>query len=192
MLLRPESGLRELLWLTAWTGVAVCDAVEEVCGLRPGIKWTNDLVCQGRKLCGILTELGMEGETARPQYVVVGVGVNVSQTAEEFGPEVAPVAISLREALGEAPRRGNGRPPCCGAEMDAWDFPHERTRYLEQYRRDCVTLGREVRILRGGESRTAVAEEIDEDFQLLVRLDDGRRETVSAGEVSVRGMLGYV
>lgn len=193
VLLRPESGLRELLWLTAWTGVAVCDAVEEVCGLRPGIKWTNDLVCQGRKLCGILTELGMEGETARPQYVVVGVGVNVSQTAEEFGPEVAPVAISLREALGEAPRRAELAAALLRAlDRMRRDFPHERTRYLEQYRRDCVTLGREVRILRGGESRTAVAEEIDEDFQLLVRLDDGRRETVSAGEVSVRGMLGYV
>lgn len=193
VLLRPESALRELLWLTAWTGVAVCDAVEEVCGFRPGIKWTNDIVWNGRKLCGILTELGMEGEGVQPQYVVIGVGINVSQTAEDFGPEVAPLAVSLGEILEHPPRRAE----LAAALLRSLDtlraeFPRSRERYLEQYRRDCVTLGKEVRILRGSESWAGVAEEIDEDFQLVVRRSDGRREIVNAGEVSVRGMLGYV
>ena len=193
VLLRPESALRELLWLTAWTGVAVCDAVEAVCGFRPGIKWTNDIVWNGRKLCGILTELGMEGESAQPQYVVIGVGINVSQTAEDFGPEVAPLAVALQEILERPPRRA-ALAAALLRSLDALraEFPQNRERYLEQYRRDCVTLGKEVRILRGTESWTGVAEEIDEDFQLVVRRSDGRRETVNAGEVSVRSMLGYV
>lgn len=192
VLLRPRTGLRELMWLTAWTGVAVCDGIQRTCGVRPGIKWTNDIILDGRKVCGILTELGME-ETDRPEYVVVGMGINVSQTAEDFGPEVAPVAVSLTQALGTAPRRA----ALAAAVLAALDeryasFPREKERCLEQYRRDCVTLEKEVRLIRGGEERTAFAEEIDEDFQLVVRLPDGRRETVNAGEVSVRGLLGYM
>ena len=194
VLLRPDAGLRELMWLTAWSGVALCDGIERCCGVRPGIKWTNDIILNGRKVCGILTELGMEGESARSQYVVVGAGINVSQTEADFGPEVAPVAISLAQALGTAPRRAE----LAASILTALDdmraaFPHEKERYLEQYRKDCLTVGREVRILRGdGRTEEAVAEAIDEDFQLVVRFPDGRRETVNAGEVSVRGLLGYV
>ena len=91
--------------LTAWTAVAVCNAVERVCGVRPGIKWPNDVILDGRKLCGILTELELEAETAALRHVVVGVGINLTQTAADFGPEVAPVAVSLAQALGRAPRR---------------------------------------------------------------------------------------
>ena len=193
VLLRPDAGMRELMWLTAWSGVALCNGIERCCGIRPGIKWTNDIILDGRKVCGILTELGMEGESALSQYVVVGAGINVTQTEADFGPEVAPVAISLAQKLERPPRRAE----LAAAVLTALDemraaFPHEKERYLEQYRRDCLTVGREVRLLRGDRMEEAVAEEIDEDFQLVVRFPDGRRETVYAGEVSVRGMLGYV
>ena len=136
------------MWLTAWAGVAVCDGIQRCCGVRPGIKWTNDLILSGRKVCGILTELGMEGESAWPQYVVLGVGVNVQQTEADFGPQVAPVAVSLRQVLGSAPRRADLAASILLAldEMRA-AFPGGSARYLEQYRRDCVTLGREVRLM---------------------------------------------
>lgn len=193
VLLRPKADMRELMWLTAWVGVAICDGVERGCGVRPGIKWTNDIVLEGRKLCGILTELGMEGETARSEYVVIGAGINVSQSETDFGAELAPLAISLGQMLEEPPRRA----VLAAAVLTALDdmyaaYPEKKERYLEQYRKDCVTLGNEVRLLRGEQTQTAFAEEIDEDFQLVVRLPDGTRQTVSAGEVSVRGMLGYV
>ena len=105
VLLRPRCPLEEVSTLTAWTAVAVCNAVERVCGVRPGIKWPNDVILDGRKLCGILTELELEAETAALRHVVVGVGINLTQTAADFGPEVAPVAVSLAQALGRAPRR---------------------------------------------------------------------------------------
>ena len=82
------------------TGVAVCAAVERVCGVRPGLKWPNDPVMGGRKLCGILTELSLEAETGRLQYLVVGVGVNVLHSREDFAPELAEVATSLAQELG--------------------------------------------------------------------------------------------
>lgn len=193
VLLRPDCPFETLMQLTAWTAVAVCDAVEAVCALRPGIKWTNDIVLRGRKLCGILTELGMEGETARPEYVAVGVGVNVSQTEADFGPEVAPLAISLAQALAAPPRRAE----LAAALLAALDgmyaaFPGKKADWLARYRADCLTTGRPVRLLSpDGRCREAFAEEIDDDFALIVRLPGGGRERVNAGEVSVRGLFGY-
>ena len=174
-LLRPDCPLEQVSALTAWTAVAVCDAVEE------------------RKLCGILTELELEAETAALRYVVVGLGLNVSQTAADFGPEVAPVAVSLAQALGRAPRRAEAAGAVIAAlDRMAADFPRRWGEWLERYRADCLTLGRPVRLLRAGGEEAAVAEAVDETFALVVRRPDGRRETVSSGEVSVRGLLGYV
>ena len=179
--------------LTAWTAVAVCNAVERVCGVRPGIKWPNDVILDGRKLCGILTELELEAETAALRHVVVGVGINLTQIAADFGPEVAPVAVSLAQALGRAPRRAE----MAAAVLVALDelyaaFPAERAAWLERYRADCLTLGRTVRLLRAGGEEEAFAEAVDDTFALVVRRADGSREAVSSGEVSVRGLLGYV
>lgn len=192
VLLRPQCPLEEVSTLTAWTAVAVCDAIQAVCGVRPGIKWTNDLVLEGRKVCGILTELGLEGETGALEYVVVGIGVNLTQTEADFGPEVAPVAISLEQALGRAPRRAELAAAILAALDDLYAaFPGAAADYLARYRADCLTVGRQVRLIRPGGVQDAFAEEIDDRFALVVRLPDGRRETVSSGEVSVRGLFGY-
>ena len=192
-LLRPDCPLEQVSALTAWTAVAVCDAVEELCGIRPGIKWPNDVILDGRKLCGILTELELEAETAALRYVVVGLGLNVSQTEADFGPEVAPVAVSLAQALGRAPRRAEAAGAVIAAlDRMAADFPRRWGEWLERYRADCLTLGRPVRLLRAGGEEEAFAEAVGEDFALVVRFPDGRREAVSSGEVSVRGLLGYL
>ena len=97
ILLRPQLPPEELLGVTGMTAVAVCAAVERTAGVRPGIKWTNDLVLNGRKLCGILTEMAVEGETGITQFLVIGAGVNVSHTPEDFEPEVAKMATSLAQ-----------------------------------------------------------------------------------------------
>ena len=191
--LRPECPLSEVPALTAWSAVAVCDAIEAVCGVRPGIKWPNDVILNGRKLCGILTELELEAETAALRYVVVGIGVNVSQTEADFGPEVAPVAISLAQALGKAPRRAE----VARALLDSLDrlytgFPQERVQWLERYRADCFTVGQPIRVLFAAGEREGTALGVEEDFSLRVAWKDGGEEVISSGEVSVRGLLGYV
>ena len=192
-LLRPNCPLEQVSALTAWSAVAVCDAVEQVCGIRPGIKWPNDVILDGRKLCGILTELELEGETAALRYVVAGIGVNLTQTEEDFGPEVAPVAISLAQAMGKAPRRAE----MAAALLDALDkldrdFPGQWDRWLERYRAGCITVGRQIKVLRGQEERIGTAVGVDDTFALVVRWADGSEEALSSGEVSVRGLLGYV
>ena len=72
------------------------------------------------------------------------------------------------------------------------DFPQEKAQYLEQYRRDCLTLGRPVTVLRSSGAWNGFATGINEDFSLTVRWEDGTEEALSAGEVSVRGLYGYV
>lgn len=192
-LLRPQCPLEQVSALTAWSAVAVCDAIQQVCGVRPGIKWPNDVILEGRKLCGILTELELEGETAALRYVVVGIGVNLSQTEANFGPEVAPVAISLAQALGSAPRRAE----VAAALLDSLDrldrdFPGQWDSWLERYRKDCITVGKPVQVLRGNQACTGMAVWVDDSFALVVRWEDGAQEALSSGEVSVRGLLGYV
>ena len=194
VLLRPHLPPERLLPVTAMAGVAVCDAVEELCGVRPGLKWPNDPVLGGKKLCGILTELSLEGETGRVQYLVLGIGVNVLHVAEDFSPEVAEMATSLSLALGHPV----SRPALAAAEIRALDrlyaslLAGDLTPYLAAYRRSCVNLGRTVQLISPDGSReTAQALDVDEDFSLVVRTASGAVKTVRSGEVSVRGMYGY-
>lgn len=195
VLLRPQVTPERLPPVTALAGVAVCAAVERVCGVRPGLKWPNDPVLNGKKLCGILTEVSLEAETGRLQSLVVGIGVNVLQTAESFSPEVREVATSLLQALG----RPVSRPLLAAALLEELDRMNRDLRtgdlseWLAAYRRDCVNLGRTVQLIPfgGGERETAEAVDIDGEFSLVVRLPDGGVKKVRSGEVSVRGLYGY-
>lgn len=191
VLLRPQAPPEAVSQLTAWTAVAVCRAIETASGIRADVKWPNDVLVEGRKLCGILTELGVEAETGALSYVVVGMGVNVSQTAGDFGPELADKVVSLA-MLGASVRRGDLARTLLG-ELDAMNaaFPEQRESYLAEYRRRCATLGREILLVRPQGRQTATALDVDDSFALRVRLPDGREERVTSGEVSVRGLLGY-
>ncbi len=190
VLLRPQAPLEMVSQLTAWTAVAVCRAIEDVSGIRADVKWPNDVLVGGKKLCGILTELGVEAETGSLSYVVVGMGVNVRQTRQDFGPELEGIATSLALLGADVRREALARALLDRLdEMDA-AFPAAREAWLEEYRRRCVTLGRRVKLI-GPEGETAAqALDVDENFALRVRLDSGEERTVNSGEVSVRGLLG--
>ncbi len=193
LLWKPDVPPIRAVNLTACVAVAVRDGIEKCCGVSPGIKWTNDIVLDGKKLCGILTEMAVEGETGALQYLITGIGVNANQALEDFSPELRSMAGSLAMALGAPIDRGR-LCACLINELDGMyeDWLAGRGDYRRRYRENCLTLGRPVRLLgSGGPGRDAFAEDIDEDFGLIVRLPDGTRETVTAGEVSVRGLWGY-
>ena len=192
-LLRPRLDPSQVADITAWVAVAVCDGIEATCGVRPQIKWTNDLVLNGRKLCGILTELGLESESNDLDYLITGIGINVNHTPEDFDAEVRPIATSLAQELGHpvppGPAGGGDHP---GPGPDVRPVPQNKQDYLERYRADCLTVGKQVQLITPAAREEAFAVAIDDDFRLVVEYPDGRRAALSAGEVSVRGMYGYV
>ena len=164
------------------------------CGVRPQIKWTNDLVLNGKKLSGTLTELSLEGESGALQYAVIGIGVNCNNTLEDFPPELRDVATSLYLETGKRVQRA----ALAAALIEELDKLYaalqsgDTASYLTSYRRDCLTLGREVQLLWQDVKEKVTALDVDEQFGLVVRHEDGRVETIRTGEVSVRGMYGYV
>lgn len=192
-LLRPDLPPGEVVDFTAWVAVAVCDGIEAACGVRPRIKWTNDIVLNGKKLVGILTELGLESETNSLQYLVTGIGINVNHRPEDFGEDIRDMATSLAQELGHPVRRA-----VLAAEIiRALDrmyatFPANKQEYLDKYRADCLTTGQQVQLITPVSRQEAFALEIDDEFRLVVELPDGTRKAMSTGEVSVRGMYGYV
>jgi len=192
VILRPNASPGELMHLTAMAAEAAVRAVEDAAGLRPGIKWTNDLVVGKRKLAGILTEVGIE-QNGVIDYVVVGIGINCSNTEADFPEDVRHMATSLLLETGKRVSRN-----VCAAALIRWlwkaDFEmlEGKQAWLADYAADCITIGQDVKIVRGGNERLAHAEGIDEDAALIVTYRDGTREAVSSGEVSVRGMYGYV
>lgn len=190
--LRPKAEPAQLLHLTCAVAVAVCNAVEKTVGVRPGVKWTNDPVIGNKKLCGILTELALEAEINEVQYAVVGIGVNCQQRQEDFDEAIRDVACSLAMATGKPVDR-NLLTANCIRELEVLSrhYLTEKAAYMAQYRKDCVTVGKQVQVVRGENVRRGFALNVDDDGGLLVAFEDGKTETVSAGEVSVRGMYGY-
>lgn len=188
VLLRPAPAADALNALTPAAALAVCAAAERVCGLRLSVKWVNDLIFDGRKLGGILTELEFSPD-GTPRCVLIGVGLNAAR--QSFAPELAGIAGTLEDAVG-APVDRNALAAAVISELmkvpELLRSPDCRARYAER----CVTVGRQVRVLQGSNCFTGLALGIGEDYSLIVRRGaDGVIERVSAGEVSVRGIAGY-
>ena len=191
LILRPDCAPGELMHLTCATAVAMCDALENATGLRPGIKWTNDLVWGKRKLGGILTGLGLNPK-GKVDYCIIGIGINVCQAEADFPEEIRHMAGSLSMVTGkEIPRA-----QVAAAMMESLCKMSDtlltgKEAMLETYRRDCITLHQDVVLVRGDEKRYGHALDIDAEGALLVRFPDGTVEAVNSGEISVRGMYGY-
>lgn len=183
VLLRPGCPPAELMTLTAQAAVAVSRAVARVCGVTPEIKWVNDLLLGGKKICGILTELTFEAESALVDAAVVGVGINCNRQAEDFPPQLQSIAGSILSQTGTPVDRNR-----LAAQMLLELSRLPALDWQEDYRRLCVNLGRRVRIISPGaaECPEGIAEDVGPEAQLLVRLKDGSLYSVAAGEVSLR------
>ena len=170
--------------------LAVAQAVREL-GLDVGIKWPNDVVIAGKKVCGILTEMSAEPDFIH--YVVIGTGVNVNQ--EAFPEEIAGTATSLRIEKGERIARAG----LLASVMTHFESAYEAfcatwdlSGLAADYESLLLNKDRPVRVLDPKGNFEGTARGINEKGELLVERQDGRLEYVYAGEVSVRGVYGYV
>ena len=193
VILRPHCLPAQLMHLTCAVAVAMCDAVESACGIRPSIKWTNDLVWGKRKLGGILTELGLSA-TGLVDYAILGVGLNCTQNLSDFPQDIQEIASSLQVVCEKEIDRSRVAAAMVDElyRMDLQLLTGQED-MLRRYRADCVTLGKDISLVRAdGIVRHGTAVDVDQTGALIVRFADGTMEAVNSGEVSVRGMYGYL
>ena len=192
ILLRPDMMPVKAPQMTLLMAIAATKGIGQVAGLEARIKWPNDIVSlSGKKLCGILTE--MSAEIDYINYVVIGIGVNVNQ--DSFPQETKERATSLYLELGHKVQRSQ----LIAAIMESFEECYEKfmetedlSGLMEAYNSLLVNRGREVKILEPGHEYEAVAMGINETGELIVKTADGQEKEIFAGEVSVRGVYGYV
>lgn len=196
ILLRPDIAPNKASMLTLVTALSVAEGIRKCMGSGEDIpelriKWPNDIIINGKKLVGILTE--MSAQIDYINHVTVGVGINVNMT--EFPEEIADTATSLRLECGHTVKRA----PLIAAVMERLEENYEifletedLSGLLERYSTLLINRDRDVLIIGQKEKYQAHAIGIDNTGELIVRREDGTQEKIYAGEVSVRGVYGYV
>ena len=196
LLLRPEFSPDKASMLTLVMALSVAEAVEDVTGAGAAIKWPNDIVMNKKKICGMLTEMTMTPEMDEIQYIVVGAGINVNNGGpEEFEEEIRASATSLRIETGrQIDRAGLLDKVLVRFEENYGIFLEtlDLSRLREAYQRHLQGVGCEVRVLDPAGEYTGISQGIDDKGELIVVRENGERVQVYAGEVSVRGLYGYV
>lgn len=190
MLLRPTVKPDKASMLTLVAAMAVAKGIRLYTGLPAGVKWPNDIVINGKKVCGILTEMNTEIEYIN--YVVIGIGINVLN--QSFPDEIKDVATSLLLEKGEPVKRAG----LIEAIWEQFEIYYDKfcskgnlSEIKEEYNSLLVNLDRQVRVLDPREPYEGTARGITDGGELMVEAEDGIR-LVSSGEVSVRGIYGYV
>ena len=193
VLLRPDCTPDKLMHLTCAAGLAARNAVNRLCGIAPEIKWPNDLVINGKKLGGILTETALDSRTGRLAYAVVGIGINCCQKATDFPEDICHIATSLYLLTGKSisPMELSAVLTEELYRMDSLLLT-DKNQLMADYRTVCITPGKAISIVQGDAVFHGTALNVDDDGGLVVQLSDGTEKTVNSGEVSIRGMYGYV
>ena len=193
LLLRPKIPPSSAPIITSLAALAVKRALEEVAALKASIKWPNDIILQNKKVCGILTEIHADIDIIH--YVILGIGINANLDKEDFPKELLDSATSISIVLGRKVDR---------TELVQAIMKHMEDIYtdyikkgdigsiLDECRKCSATLGRTVKVIGRDREFSGKAVDLDEDGALLVLKEDGEMEKVLSGDVSVRGIGGYV
>lgn len=186
VLLRPQIAPQAVTRLTIAAAASLARTVQSVTGVVPRIKWPNDLLVNGRKISGILTELSAELDHVK--YVILGIGMNINLTEADFPADLKPIATSLRVAA----KREINRPEFAAELLRQLDRDYRRLseghfqKVAEEWEALSGTLGSEVEVRTGDRVVRGRAESLDPDGALLVRTQHGRIERIIGGDVSLR------
>ena len=181
LLLRPA--LDQMRHLAVIAPLAVCQAIEETTALLPRIKWSNDVLIEGKKVCGILAESELEG--AHVRFALVGIGINVNLDMARY-PEISEIATSLRSAL----RREVAREEVLAATLNHFEKLYHAAGRGEVvstgWKQRLDTLGKTIRVEAAGHVEEGVVVDADSDGALILRRDDGSHIRIDAGEATLR------
>ncbi|MGN0368375.1 MAG: biotin--[acetyl-CoA-carboxylase] ligase [Wujia sp.] len=184
ILLKPKMSNEDITLLTTIAATAVCEAIETCTQEKPVIKWVNDVFLRDRKICGILTQASFNMENLEPEYVIVGIGINLYQPEGGFGQELQSIAGSLMDT-----KVGNLKNRLLAEVLNRYMYYYrnfEEKAFIEEYRKRSFVIGREIRVVTPQGEREAHADDIDDKCHLLVTYPDGTKEVLSTGEISIR------
>lgn len=186
LLLRPQVAPQDATQLTLIVGLSVCQAIRRLTGCDARIKWPNDIVIGRKKICGILTELTADMEQIH--YVVVGIGINANLS--EFPEELQKKATSLFLETGrKVSRAALVREVLEKLEKNYDLFLTDLTAdFITPYETLCVSLNRQVSVVRGGGQITGQSTGLTKTGELLIRLENGDTLEIGSGEVTVQGI----
>ncbi len=184
ILLRPRISAENAALITTAAAVAVAEAAEKLSGGKTAIKWVNDVLIDGKKICGILTEASLNIESGELDYAVLGIGLNVYEPENGFPDEIKNIAGAILK------ERGSGNKSRLAAAVLESFFKYYKDiserRYLKAYRERCIVLGKQISVMSQDGSRSAYALDIDENCRLRVKYPDNKEELLSSGEVSIK------
>jgi BirA family biotin operon repressor/biotin-[acetyl-CoA-carboxylase] ligase len=173
----------QLPYLIMLASIAAARSIEAVAGLETQLKWPNDVLVNGRKICGILIENELKGD--RVAWAVIGIGINVNIRMKDF-PEIADTATSLNDEVGkELSRVEIIRRLLVELERLYLSLGDGKDIYRE-WRDRLITLGKRVRVISGKDVLQGVAEDVDRDGSLLLKHSDGSISRIVAGDVTLR------
>lgn len=186
VLLRPDIVPKNISLLTPFTALCVANAIESVSNKIPKIKWINDIYIDNKKVSGILCEAALSPEGNKPDYVIVGIGINLSTPTEGFPDEIKDIATSV--FLDKMPGDKTVESLCAAVINQLLDYKKELNSrlFIHDYKSKLFVLGREVNVITPNETYSATAIDIDNDAHLIVLLPDGTKKTLDAGEISIK------
>lgn len=178
LLLKPD--LDTAGKITAMAAVAVCRAIGKTLSIEADIKWVNDILLGGKKVCGILAEAATGGEGV--MFAVLGIGINVYAPEEGFPEELADIAGALTKQV-----QPDLRNKLAAAILDEfWNIYSKKESVANEYNRRCIVPGKRINVIKAGSTKPALALGLDDDCHLIVRYDDGEVESLESGEISIK------
>lgn len=187
ILLRPQISASISFLITIAAAVAVAEAIEAVSDKEAKIKWVNDIYCDNKKVCGILTEASFNFQSNTIDYAVLGIGINVIAPKEGFAKEIKDIATGIFEDYSHTSI--NIRSKLIAKVLDLfWDYyKHIEDRsFLKSYKMRSLLINKEVTIFTNKIYEKATVLEIDDECRLKVKMEDGAIRFLSSGEVSIK------
>jgi len=188
VLLRPDMTAGDAVSITAAAAAAVSRAIDKVGKRRTAIKWVNDILIDGKKVCGILTEGILSLETGRLDSAVLGIGINVAPPKDGWPEFIKDTAAAVFPSAAEA-AENDAYNRLCSELLDNFHdiyvkFPDRS--FMEEYRKKSLAVGRRISVIKGNSVRPATAIAVGDDASLLVRYDGGEEEHLNSGEISIK------
>ena len=185
IILRPE-GLRfeNPTAVTAFAAVAVCEAIESVSEKTPKIKWVNDVFIDGKKVCGILTEAVTDFESGGLDWVVLGIGINVSIRTEAFPSDLQPIAASIFPDGKVSSVRNKLSAQIINRVLGCETSPRESD-IFNKYRKRLMMLGKQITVIQNQREFKATAIDVDAVGHLIVKKESGEMLTLYSGEIRI-------